>query len=135
MTNNKGLPTQHGNRQGLLAATVSALLILSVASARGQAPPPSDLVDTSTGVTTVTDSKVIPMWSGGNKVNIDLTGLGQAGVLMEVYEMTGQLILEEKIATMGIYTREIDNVNTGYVIVRILDGNAWVNRKLFLQAN
>jgi len=133
MTNNSDWIARYGNRKRLMTLTVSIFFSLATASTKAQAPPPSDSVAT-TGLTDVSDKRQAAVWSNGNKINVDFTGVSQSEARIDIYRLTGQLISEEKITTGSIYQAEIDNI-TGYVVVKITDDRGWVTRKLFISNN
>ncbi len=85
----------------------------------------------ATGITDVTDNK-LNIWSNGDRVYVDFSKQKHVEATIEIYNILGQTISSEKYGKATIYSRQLNNLDAGYVVVSVKGDNGITTRKVFI---
>ena len=86
----------------------------------------------TTGINNLTDSKSIAIWSADNTVYVDMSKQPKVEATIEIYNVLGQQLSNEKFGRSSIYTKELTNLEAAYVIVRVKNNDEIITKKLFV---
>jgi hypothetical protein len=89
------------------------------------------VVNSTTGITSV-DNNGISMWSNNDKIYIDFSQLTKVGAQIKIYDVLGQLLVNDEFNSNDLYVREMDNTTAACVIVSIRNEGQTTTKKLFL---
>jgi hypothetical protein len=64
---------------------------------------------------------------------LDLNNVEQTTVQVEVYNLTGQLQMETRLAGAGIRTLDIASLSSGMYMVKVVAGNDVVTQQLVVE--
>ncbi len=85
----------------------------------------------ATGITDVTDSK-LNIWSNGDRVYVDFSKQKHVEATIEIYNILGQTISSEKYGKATIYSRQLNNLEAGYVVVSVKGDTGVTTKKVFI---
>jgi len=71
------------------------------------------------GLNNITNKAGINIWSNENNVFIDFSKQIKVDATIEIYNVLGQQLVNEKFARSTIYTKPLNNLAAAYVIVRV----------------
>jgi hypothetical protein len=75
----------------------------------------------------------VNIFSFENKVVVDFSKQKNVNATVQMYNILGQEIATEKWTSSTIYTREINNSETAYVMVRVTNSDGkWYTKKLLI---
>ncbi len=86
----------------------------------------------TTGLNNITNSKGISIWSNENKVFIDFSKQTKVEATIEIYNVLGQQLVNEKFGRSTVYTKSIGNLEAAYVIVKVKNDNEIITKKLLI---
>ncbi|MBK8660147.1 MAG: PKD domain-containing protein [Bacteroidetes bacterium] len=86
---------------------------------------------TAVGISNITKSN-IRMWSSGNKVLVDFSKQKDVQAEIVIYDILGRELSKEPYTKSGIYSKEVLNTEAAYVIVKVMNGDELLTRKLFI---
>ncbi|MFN8299023.1 MAG: PKD domain-containing protein [Chitinophagales bacterium] len=86
---------------------------------------------TSTGITDLTNGKVT-IWSHANMVYVDFSKAGMVQSTIDIYNILGQVVSSEKFGKASIYSRQLNNLDAGYVIVSVKSAEGTTTKKVFI---
>jgi PKD repeat protein len=89
-------------------------------------------VNGATGITNVTGTGNLNIWSHDNKVYVDFTQIQNVDATVILYNILGQEISNEKVTSNRVYQREVDNIDAAYLIVMVREGDKITTKKVFL---
>ncbi len=84
------------------------------------------------GISHLTDKNGIAMWSHGKKVYIDFSKQKSVEASIEIYNILGQQLVNEKFGKASIYSKDLQNLEAAYVIVKVLNNGELITKKLFV---
>jgi len=87
---------------------------------------------TSTGINNISYNNNIAIWSNDNKVYVDFAQVSQVQATVTIYNIIGQEIFQDKVSNNGLFTKEIDNIEAGYLVVNVKNGDSITTRKVFI---
>ena len=85
----------------------------------------------TTGITAISDNG-INIWSSENKVYVNFGATKATDVSVAIFNILGQQISNEKFTSAGIYQREVDNIEAGFVMVSVKVDDRFITKKLFI---
>jgi PKD repeat protein len=110
--------------------------IVTVTSASGCIATTSQVITvTNPNVTSNNDIRDfgVNIFSFENKVVVDFSKQKNVNATVQMYNILGQEIATEKWTSSTIYTREINNSETAYVMVRVTNSDGkWYTKKLLI---
>ncbi len=86
----------------------------------------------TTGLNNITNNKGISIWSSENKVFIDFSKQTKVEATIEIYNVLGQQLVNEKFGRSTVYTKSIGNLEAAYVIVKVKNDNEIITKKLLI---
>lgn len=86
----------------------------------------------TTGISNLTDNKSITIWSVDNTVYVDMSTQPKVEATIEIYNVLGQQLSNEKFARSSIYTKQFANLEAAYVIVRVKNNDDIITKKVFI---
>ncbi len=84
------------------------------------------------GISHLTDKNGIAMWSHGKKVYIDFSKQKSVEASIEIYNILGQQLVNEKFGKASIYSKDLQNLEAAYIIVRVNNNGELITKKLFV---
>ena len=72
------------------------------------------------------------IWSAGNKVYVDFRGFESVGAGINIYNLLGQEIWSDNCNEAMLYTKEINNVSTEYLIVSVRINNRLYGKRVLV---
>ncbi|MFN8288541.1 MAG: PKD domain-containing protein [Chitinophagales bacterium] len=85
----------------------------------------------ATGITPIADNG-IKIWSNEDRVYVDFSSKKQVEATINIYNVVGQLVSSEKFGKSTIYSRKLNNLDAGYVIVNVKDNDGTVSKQVFI---
>jgi len=85
----------------------------------------------ATGVTNLTDSK-LNIWSNEDRIYVDFSKQKHVEATIDIYNILGQVISSEKFGKSTIYSRQLNNLEAGYVVVSVKGDNGVTTKKVFI---
>ncbi len=89
---------------------------------------------TATGIGSLVEDK-LHMWSNGNRVYVDFSALKNTNATIDIYDILGRKITGERFTKSSIYTKELNSLATGYVLVSVLTDDKTYTSKLLISNN
>jgi PKD repeat protein len=86
----------------------------------------------TTGISNISDTGSLKIWSHDNKVYVDLRALQLSDASIIIYDILGQEISNDKVVNNVVYQKEIDNIEAAYMIVVVRNANEITTRKVFI---
>ncbi len=77
----------------------------------------------------------IKIWSNEDRVYVDFSKKKQVEATINIYNVVGQLISSDKFGKSSVYSRKLNNLDAGYVIVNVKDADGVVSKQLFISSN
>jgi hypothetical protein len=74
----------------------------------------------------------ITTWSAGNKVYVDFSKQKNVNATIEVYNILGQQLVNDKFGKSSIYVKEIADMEAAYIMIRVQNDEKTVVKKLFI---
>jgi PKD repeat protein len=107
---------------------------LIVVSAGGCTNTASQTVSVSelTGISNIGNTSSINIWSSDNRVYIDFSKQNKVEAEVEIYNVIGQQLVNEKYGRSTIYSKPIDNLEAAYVIVKVKNDGITTTRRVFI---
>ncbi len=87
---------------------------------------------TATGINTITDNKGIAIWSSENTVYVDMSKQPKVDAQIEIYNVLGQQLSNEKFGNSTVYKKAFTNLEAAYVIVRVKNNEEIITKKVFI---
>lgn len=84
----------------------------------------------STGINDLVNHATINVWSSPNHIYVDFTNVKTVNAKIEILDLLGQSLSNEKFSGNGIYCKEISNIEFAFIIVRITNDVEVVSKKL-----
>jgi hypothetical protein len=72
------------------------------------------------------------VWSSKNTVNVDFSKQGSVFAVIEIYSLLGQKLSSEQFHTQSIYSKKLEEMEAGYVVVKVLNDDKITTKKLFI---
>lgn len=91
-----------------------------------------NVTGTSTGVNNISYDNNIAIWSNNNIVYVDFAQVSQTQATVTIYNIIGQQMSQDIISNNGLFTKEIDNIEAGYLVVNVKNGDSVITRKVFI---
>ncbi len=86
----------------------------------------------ATGVANITDSK-LNIWSNEDRIYVDFSKQKHVEATIDIYNILGQVISSgEKFGKATIYSRQLNNLEAGYVVVSVKGDNGVTTKKVFI---
>ncbi len=108
---------------------------LTVTNADGCSSTTSQMVTvtakSATGINNLTDGK-LNIWSNANRVYVDFSKQKVSDATIDIYNVLGQKVSSEKWGKSSIYSRELNNLDAGYVIVNVKTELGVSTKKVFI---
>ncbi len=89
---------------------------------------------TATGIKDLTDGK-IAIWSHANMVYVDFSKAKNVEATIDIYNILGQVVSSETFGKTSIYSRQLNNLDAGYVIVSVKNADGTLTKKVFISNN
>lgn len=70
--------------------------------------------------------------SDENRIFVDFTKQADVDAQVDIYNVLGQLLSSEKYGKSSLYSKEIDNLEAAYLIVRVKNDDLITTKKVFL---
>ena len=86
----------------------------------------------ATGVSNLASPGKINIWSSEDRVFVDFTKMASVDADIEIYNILGQLLSNEKFGKSNIYSKEIDNLEAAYLIIKVNNEGEISTRKVFI---
>ena len=86
----------------------------------------------STGITNLNNHDKINIWSNENQVYVDFSKQTSVDADIEIFNVLGQVLSSEKFGKAGIYTKQIDNLEAAYLIIRVKNDEEVTTKKVFI---
>ena len=86
----------------------------------------------TTGINNISYDNNIAIWSNDNKVYVDFAQVSQVQATVTIYNILGQQMFQDRISNNGLFAKEIDNIEAGYIVVNVKNGDSAVTRKVFI---
>ncbi|MCX6197679.1 MAG: lamin tail domain-containing protein [Bacteroidetes bacterium] len=86
----------------------------------------------ATGISNLTDNKSIAIWSADNTVYVDMSKQPKVEATIEIYNVLGQQLSNEKFGHSTIYSKAFTNLEAAYVIVRVKNNEEIITKKVFI---
>jgi len=86
----------------------------------------------ATGINSLTDNKSIAIWSSENTVYVDMSKQPKVEATIEIYNVLGQQLSNEKFGHSTIYSKAFANLEAAYVIVRVKNNEEIITKKVFI---
>jgi len=83
-------------------------------------------------VNEISNDKTPNIWSSADKVYIDFTGMENVNATINIYDLLGQEIEEEKFTDARLFTRQISNISTGYLVVAVLNNHKLYGKRVLI---
>ncbi len=116
----------------------SYLVSLTVSNADGCSSTTSQMVTvtakTTTGIANLNEGK-LAIWSNSNRVYVDFSKLKVNEATIDIYNLLGQKVSSEKWSKSSIYSRELNNLEAGYVLVSVKTELGISTKKVFITRN
>ncbi|MBP6731141.1 MAG: PKD domain-containing protein, partial [Chitinophagales bacterium] len=90
---------------------------------------------TATGIGTITNGGPISIWSNGGRVYVDFSKQSKVEAEIQVYNVIGQELVNEKFGRSTIYSKPITNIEVGYVIVKVKNAGGFTTKKVLITNN
>ena len=87
---------------------------------------------TATGIGNISDNGKISIWSNENQVYVDFTSETSVDAQIDIYNVLGQVLSSEKFGKASIYSKEIDNIDAEYLIIRVKNDDVTTTKKVFI---
>jgi len=87
---------------------------------------------TISGIGNLTDKSNISIWSNENKVYVDLSKEKHVEASIEIYNIIGQQLSQEKFGSKSLYTKQLNNLEAAYVIVKVFNDDRITTKKVFI---
>jgi len=87
-------------------------------------------ISTPTGILNLSEND-IKIWGNENLVNVSF-GKIEEGTTINIYNELGQVLVSDKLTTGNLYTKAINNMETGYVIVMVKNEEQITTGKVFI---
>ena len=88
----------------------------------------------TTAITSITDKSGITIWSNDNTVYVDFGKQPKVEAQIEIYNVLGQQLSNEKYGRSSVYHRAFNNLEAAYVIVRVKNNDDITTKKVFIGA-
>ncbi len=85
----------------------------------------------ATGINNLNEGK-LAIWSNANRVYVDFSKQKISEATVEIYNILGQKVSSEKWGKSSIYSRELNNLDAGYVIVSVKTELGVSTKKVFI---
>ncbi len=89
--------------------------------------------EVQTGLNNLNGNQNITIWSNGNTVYVDFSRQVKTDATVEIYNILGQQLVNEKYGRSSIFTATLDKLEAGYVIVKVRNNNNITTRRLVLK--
>ncbi|MFN8288226.1 MAG: PKD domain-containing protein [Chitinophagales bacterium] len=110
---------------------------LTVSNADGCSSTTSQMVTvtakTATGITDLTNNK-LNIWSNANRVYVDFNKQKVSEATIDIYNVLGQKVSSEKWGASSIYSRELNNLEAGYLIVSVKTNEGITTKKVLISS-
>ena len=87
---------------------------------------------TITGDITLEDISRISIWSYENRVFVDFTKLNNVNAEVQLYNVLGQILCDERTGKSSLYSKELTNLEAAYIVVKVMNDNEIITRKVFI---
>ncbi len=87
---------------------------------------------TATGIGNLTATNGISIYSAGNDVFVGFGELKHVDATIDIYNILGQKVLEDKWTKTGTYTKRLNNLDAAYIVVRVNNNGVITTKKLFI---
>lgn len=87
---------------------------------------------TATGIGNLTTTNGISIYSAGNEVFVGFGELKHVDATIDVYNILGQKLLQDKWTKAGTYTKRLNNLDAAYIVVRVNNDGVITTKKLFI---
>ncbi len=88
--------------------------------------------EVQTGLNNLNNNQNITIWSNGNTVYVDFSRITRTDATIEIYNVLGQQLVNEKYGRSSIFTKAIGNIEAAYVIVKVKQGEATTTKKVLI---
>jgi hypothetical protein len=88
--------------------------------------------EVQTGIGNINPNQSINIWSNGNTVYVDFSRLTKTDATIEIYNVLGQQLVNEKFGRSSIFNKAIGNVEAAYVIVKVKQGETITTKKVLI---
>ncbi|MFN8285149.1 MAG: GEVED domain-containing protein [Chitinophagales bacterium] len=85
----------------------------------------------ATGINNLTDSK-LTIWSNEDRVYVDFSKQKHVEATIDIYNVLGQVVSSEKFGKTTIYSRQLNNLEAGYVVVSVKTDTGITTKKVFI---
>ncbi len=89
------------------------------------------VVTAATGLQDLTSSSV-KIYSFRDNVFVDFTHMMNVDATIQVYNLLGQELSNEHFGKASVYSKEFDNLEAAYVLVKVKNGDGLITKKLFI---
>jgi len=86
----------------------------------------------ATGIQNVSNNGKINIWSNENRVYVDFSQEANVDAQVDIYNVLGQVLSSEKFGKSSIYSKEIDNLEAAYMIIRVKNNTEVTTKKVFI---
>ncbi len=90
---------------------------------------------TATGIGTIANGGPISIWSNGGRVYVDFSKQSKVEAEIQIYNVIGQELVNEKFGRSTIYSKPIANIEVGYVIVKVKNAGSFTTKKVLITNN
>ena len=88
--------------------------------------------EVQTGLNNLNGNQSITIWSNGNTVYVDFSRQVKTDATVEIYNILGQQLVNEKYGRSSIFNKAIGNVEAAYVIVKVKQGETITTQKVLI---
>lgn len=89
----------------------------------------------ATGIHSITDKSGINIWSNDNTVYVDFAKQPKVEATIEIYNVLGQQLSNEKFGRSSIYRKQFNNLEAAYVVVRVKNNDDITTKKVFIASH
>jgi PKD repeat protein len=86
----------------------------------------------ATGINNLTDNNKINIWSNANNIYVDFSKIANVNAQIEIFNVLGQSLSNEKFGSSSIYSKQISNLEAAYLIIRVNNNNHITTQKVFV---
>jgi len=86
----------------------------------------------TTGVNTLANSQGIAIWANENRVYVDFSKQPKVEATVEIFNVLGQQLVNEKFGRSTVYTKALNNMEAAYVIVRVKNDESITTKRVLI---
>jgi PKD repeat protein len=93
------------------------------------------VADATTGIGLLAGGNNVDIWSSNNRIFVSFASLQKVDAVINIFDILGQQLGEDRVTSNILYQKEVENMDAGYVVVRVKMGEQLLTKKLLIINN